>query len=120
GKRDPQVLADLNPHHDRSRVGITLGWSFEKEVNPEGGLRETEVDLDGLIPPRGLKPAMLVEFLVSGKILLGNDPPDGTITDNDGAVEQAIADGNRGTHDDELCPASRGAGDFLDRAQTRV
>ena len=103
------------PTTNGSRAGLALARCLEEQVNAERGVRETQVDLGGLSPSCRLKPTMLVEFLVSGKVLLGDDPADGPVADDDGAVEQTIADADRCTHNDELRPAGRGAGDFLDR-----
>ncbi len=112
----PEVLADLDAHEQRCRfqVGLLRPSASNRRSIPNGTRWPPSSISAGRLRRGRAEPAALVEFLVIGDVLLGDDAPDRAIADHDSAVEQAVAGGDRRPDDDELLAARGRPGDPQD------
>ena len=112
GKRHPEVLADLDPHHDGNTL---LSLTREQQVDSEGHSTAREFDLGRLGAVGGPEPAALVKLLVIRDVPLGNDPQDLPVRQRHSAIEKAIAHRHWQPGDDKLPSPGRGLGDPANR-----
>ena len=115
--RHPHVLADLDVDGEPGDVG-----RLEEEVGAVGDVavlvgagpvRAVDEGVDRVVA--GGEPALLVELAVVGQVGLRRDPEDLAALDDDGAVEQAVADEQGGADDDDRGELGGGLGDGDDR-----
>ncbi len=116
-KRHPEVLADLNTHHDRNAL---VALACEQQVDTEGNSAARELDLGRLGTVGGAEPPALVKLLVIGDVPLGNDPQDVAVRDHHGAVEKAIAHRHGKPDDDKLPSALRRPGNPADALEATL